>query len=248
MDGLFRRLVLLAALRCRYRLSTTKQPFTVALAFFEIHMSQETLIIYCIISFFYIISPGPAVFLAIYNGAVNGFRAVLSSAFGNIVGLLVLSTLSISGLSAILLASSALFLTVKVLGAGYLIYLGVKQILAAKRDRAELKQDTLDSDRSLFSFFKEGFIIAVTNPKPIVFFAALFPQFLEIGRPIFGQFFVMTLAFMFFSYISLSTYGYLAGQAKRFLSKKNNIKWFHRISGGLFIGMGSSLLYVKGSS
>ena len=211
-------------------------------------MSHETLILYCVVSFFYIISPGPAIFLAIYNGIVNGVKPVFYSALGNIMGLLVLSILSISGLSAVLLASSTLFLAVKTLGAVYLIYLGIKQILAAKKNSFAVKSDTRISHRSLLSFFKEGFFVAVTNPKPIIFFGALFPQFLDTERSLFGQFAIMTLVFMCFSYISLSTYGYLAGRAKGFLAKNNNITWFHRVSGGLFVGMGSSLLYVKGAS
>ena len=211
-------------------------------------MSYETLILYCIVSFFYIISPGPAIFLSIYNGIVNGYKAVLSSALGNIIGLMVLSILSITGLSAILLASSTLFFAVKVLGATYLIYLGVKQILAAKRNSFEVKNNTIISSRSSFSFFKEGFFVAITNPKPIIFFGALFPQFLDTDRSLIGQFAIMTLVFMSFSYVSLSSYGYMAGRAKGFLARKNNIKWFHRISGGLFVGMGSSLLYVKSAS
>lgn len=218
------------------------------LVLFGVFMSYDTLILYCIVSFFYIISPGPAIFLAIYNGIVNGFRVVVSSALGNIIGLMVLSTLSISGIGAILLASKTLFMFVKILGAGYLIYLGVKQILAAKKSCFDIKDNFTDSARSLFSFFKEGFVVAVTNPKPIVFFAALFPQFLETGRWLVGQFAIMTLIFMLFSLASLSTYGYLAGRAKGFLSTTNNIKWFHRISGGIFVGMGSSLLFVNGVS
>ena len=89
-------------------------------------MNYDTLILFSIVSFFYIISPGPAIFLAIYNGAVNGVKCVFVSALGNILGLLLLSALSISGLSAVLMASSSLFMAVKVVGAFYLIYLGIR--------------------------------------------------------------------------------------------------------------------------
>ena len=68
-------------------------------------MNLDTLILYCLVSFFYVISPGPAIFLAIYNGMISGVKTVVASAFGNIIGLMILSILSISGLSAILLAS-----------------------------------------------------------------------------------------------------------------------------------------------
>ncbi len=211
-------------------------------------MNYDTLILYSFVSFFYIISPGPAIFLAIYNGAVNGTKCVMVSALGNIIGLMFLSALSISGLSAILLASATLFMAVKGIGAFYLIYLGIKQIRASKRATLEYSCKLEKVAQPLFSYFKEGLFVAVTNPKPIIFFAALFPQFLDTKLSLFSQFSAMTLIFMAFSFLSLSTYGYLAQRAKGFLSNSNNIKWFHRISGGLFVGMGVSLFHVKSAS
>ena len=208
-------------------------------------MNIDTLLIYVFVSFFYIISPGPAVFLAIYNGAVNGVKCVVVSALGNIIGLMLLSTLSITGLSAILLASATLFMAVKIIGACYLIYLGIKQIQSSNKDKKGSSYKLEQQQRSLLSYFKEGFVVAITNPKPIIFFAALFPQFLDTEQSLLAQFSIMTLIFMLFSFMSLSTYGYLAQRAKGFLSNSNNVKWFHRISGGLFVSMGISLFTVK---
>ena len=208
-------------------------------------MNIDTLLIYVFVSFFYIISPGPAVFLAIYNGAVNGVKCVVVSALGNIIGLMLLSTLSITGLSAILLASATLFMAVKIIGACYLIYLGIKQIQSSNKDKRGSSYKLEQQQRSLLSYFKEGFVVAITNPKPIIFFAALFPQFLDTEQSLLAQFSIMTLIFMLFSFMSLSTYGYLAQKAKGFLSNSNNVKWFHRISGGLFVSMGISLFTVK---
>ncbi|MBB1271239.1 LysE family translocator [Psychromonas sp. SR45-3] len=208
-------------------------------------MNVDTLLIYIFVSFFYIISPGPAVFLAIYNGAVNGVKCVVVSALGNILGLMLLSILSITGLSAILLASATLFMAVKIIGACYLIYLGIKQIQSSNKDKRGSSYKLEQQQRSLLSYFKEVFVVAITNPKPIIFFAALFPQFLDTEQSLLAQFSIMTLIFMLFSFMSLSTYGYLAQRAKGFLSNSHNVKWFHRISGGLFVGMGISLFTVK---
>lgn len=206
-------------------------------------MNIDTLIIYVFVAFFYIISPGPAILLAIYNGAVNGSKVVMVSALGNIIGLMMLSILSISGLSAILLASSTVFLMVKIVGAFYLIYLGFRQLFSSKKGAKEILG--INNNRSLSSYFKEGFLVAATNPKPILFFVALFPQFLDTTYEIIPQFIIMTAIFMAFSFLSLSCYGYLAQKAKGVLSNINNMKWFHRISGGLFVGMGTSVLFIK---
>ena len=206
-------------------------------------MNIDTLIIYVFVAFFYIISPGPAILLAIYNGAVNGSKVVMVSALGNIIGLMMLSILSISGLSAILLASSTVFLMVKIVGAVYLIYLGFRQLFSSKKGAKEILG--INNNPSLRSYFKEGFLVAATNPKPILFFVALFPQFLDTTYEIIPQFIIMTAIFMAFSFLSLSCYGYLAQRAKGALSNINNMKWFHRISGGLFVGMGTSVLFIK---
>ncbi len=206
-------------------------------------MNIDTLIIYVFVAFFYIISPGPAILLAIYNGAVNGSKVVMVSALGNIIGLMMLSILSISGLSAILLASSTVFLMVKIVGAFYLIYLGFRQLFSKNQSSKEISG--INNNRSLRSYFKEGFLVAATNPKPILFFVALFPQFLDTTYSIIPQFIIMTAIFMAFSFLSLSCYGYLAQRAKGVLSNINNMKWFHRISGGLFVGMGTSVLFIK---
>jgi len=208
-------------------------------------MNTDTLLIYIFVAFFYIISPGPAILLAIYNGAVNGSKVVMVSALGNILGLLCLSILSISGLSALLLASSTLFSLVKWIGAAYLIYLGIRQLRSSTTAKAGYDSTNTQLNRSLTSYFKEGFLVAATNPKPILFFSALFPQFLDTHLAIAPQFIIMTLIFMAFSFLSLSTYGYIAQRAKGLLANINNMKWFHRISGTLFIAMGASLFFFK---
>ena len=224
---------------------TYNKDSTTLSSFQEEYMNIETLLIYIFVSFLYIISPGPAVFLAIYNGAVNGVQLVMMSALGNIIGLMLLSTFSVMGLSAILLASSTLFMSVKIMGACYLIYLGIKQILLSKKAKNNLTSNSIKEQRNFLSHFKEGFLVAITNPKPIIFFAALFPQFMDTSKALFFQFSIMTIIFMAFSFLSLTTYGYLACRTKGFLSHSNNVKWFHRISGGLFIAMGISVFQVK---
>lgn len=208
-------------------------------------MSIEVLFIYITIAFFYIISPGPAVFLAINNGAVADMKAVIASSAGNVLGLFVLSSVSILGLGAILISSALLFLVVKIIGAAYLVYLGLKQILKARKLNLVVEQNSNVNALSLKKYFLESFIVAVTNPKPILFFIALFPQFLNINSAIAPQFFVLTGIFMFISFLSLYSYGYIAKSAKRLLNSESIMQWFHRITGGLFIFMGIGLLKLK---
>jgi len=93
--------------------------------------------------------------------------------------------------------------------------------------------------KPLLTYFTEGFILAATNPKPVLFFVAIFPQFLN------PQFFILTLSFMFISFCSLFAYGCIGIRAKQLLNKESAIKWFHRVTGGLFVGMGIGLMKLK---
>ena len=201
---------------------------------------------YFVVSFFYIISPGPAVFLAISNGITTNMRTVAISSFGNIIGLFLLSTISILGLGALLLASSTLFVIVKLIGASYLIYLGVKHLIGSKNCDNILVQKNQPLKNEL-RYFSESFFLAASNPKPILFFTAIFPQFLNLQSPIFPQFFIMTFTFMTISFFSLVSYGYISKSAKKLLTNQHRVTWFHRITGGLFIGMGVGLLQLKNS-
>lgn len=208
-------------------------------------MNYEILIVYTFVSFFYVISPGPAVFLALTNGLVYDMRVVAISSFANILGLFLLSAISISGLGAILTTSSTLFMIVKFIGALYLIYLGIKQFRNASSFKIENERKSTIKEKSLRVSFYESFFLAVTNPKPIIFFIALFPQFLNLKSSILPQFFIMTGIFMFFSFSILFTYGFIAKSAKGWLKNENTMMWFHKITGGIFVGLGLSLTQLK---
>lgn len=210
-------------------------------------MNLDVLLIYSTVAFFYIISPGPAVFLALTNGMVYNMKVVVSSSFANILGLFILSAVSISGLGVIILTSATLFMIVKFIGAAYLIYLGIKQFRNAST--LKLKKDkNIKLEKSVKGAFFESFFIAITNPKPIIFFIALFPQFLNLESSIAPQFFVMTGIFMFFSFLTLCIYGYLAKSTKKLFKKESFMIWFHRFTGGIFIGLGFSLTQIRNST
>ncbi len=137
-------------------------------------MSIEILLTYSLLSFFYVLSPGPAVFLAIANGMNTNLKVVMISSFANILGLFILSSISILGLGALLLSSALLFTIVKVIGALYLIYLGIKQIAISRNFHMNATKKRA-TPKPLNAYFLESFLLAVTNPKPILFFVAFFP-------------------------------------------------------------------------
>jgi len=208
-------------------------------------MTFDTWLIFSLTALVNIISPGPAILLAISNGVTLGMRAVAIAALGNVLGLLTLSTVSMLGLGLVIQTSATLFTALKLFGAAYLIYLGIKKFRS--QETFDLENDTqLSRDKTrAWTKFKEAYFVAVTNPKAILFFVAFFPLFLNTASAAFPQFMIMTFTFMTLSFLSLFTYGLLGKYARRWFNKASVVREFHRITGGIFIGFGVALSQVK---
>ncbi len=195
------------------------------------------------ISFFTIISPGAAILLAINNGIKYDIKAVLFSTLGNALGLFILSFVAILGVGAILKISDYFFVILKIVGALYLIYLGLKQIFS-KKFHFDLKNST-KSTYERYKVFKEGFLVAVTNPKPILFFSAIFPLFMQKNESVLLQFLVLTCTFISISIASLMSYGSMSRYASYWFLDDAKVKIFYKISGFLFVLMGIGMMFLK---
>lgn len=191
-------------------------------------------------------SPGPAVMLAVSNALQFGWRRALWSSLGNVSGLMLLSGLSGLGVHAVLLASAAAFTLLKTIGALYLIWLGVQQWRgAATRRRTREPQAGPASGAARVPgrvLYRRGISVALTNPKAIAFVAALFPQFLQAGRPAWPQYAVLTATFMTLSLLALSSYSALAVLARRPLRRWFDAGWPQRASAGVFCAFGVAML------
>jgi RhtB (resistance to homoserine/threonine) family protein len=207
-------------------------------------MDFTTWLLFSAVALLAIMSPGPAILLAISNSLTHGTRSVYLSALGNEIGIMIVSLSAVLGLGVILQTSTTLFLMIKVIGAAYLIYLGVRQ-WRSKTNLFDRQNTEAKKARTNKSFFLEGLLIAVTNPKAILFFTALFPQFININAAVLPQFLMMTLTFMALSFLVLVTYGKIAFKAKRWFSTSKRVKWFNRTMGSLFVLIGLGLLQFK---
>ena len=207
-------------------------------------MDLSTWLLFMGVAIVAVISPGPAILLSISNSIRFGVSKVLLSSFGNICGLLILSIAAIFGLGTILKTSTTLFLVIKLIGATYLIYLGIRQ-WRSKTNFFECVEKESTQLKSNKRFFVEGFLIAVTNPKAILFFTALFPQFINMQASLVSQFLIMTFTFMAISFVALTTYGLLAKKTNKWLSTGQRAKWLNRTLGSLFVLIGVGLLQLK---
>ncbi len=210
-------------------------------------MQIDVWFMFSVIAITNIVSPGPAILLAISNGLTQGLKSVAISSLGNITGLFLVSSVAMIGLGTILKTSSLLFTVFKVVGAIYLIYLGVKSFNNRHNQLGEVSQAN-GPRKNKRKLFKEGFLIASTNPKAVIFFTALFPLFLDTQAPVIPQFFILTMTFMLYSYISLVGYGWLSKSIKNWLNAGKRMVWFHKITGGLFISLGLGLLTVRNAN
>jgi threonine/homoserine/homoserine lactone efflux protein len=208
-------------------------------------MTLDTWLMFSLAAFITICSPGPAVLLAITNSVSSGMKSVIASSLGNITGLLILSSISILGLGVVIQTSAILFMTLKLMGAAYLIYLGVKKFRSNESFLVDYDIDHKPAKADYEKKFKESFFVAITNPKAVLFFVAFFPLFMDSSRPALAQFMAMTATFMGISFSTLMVYGLLAHSARRYFRNQSTVKLFHKITGGVFVGFGLALLQVK---
>lgn len=209
-------------------------------------MDLHALLAYTLVAAIAIASPGPASLMAINNSIQYGPRATVWSSLGNVSGLFCLSAAAMLGLGALLASSEVLFNAVKIMGAGYLFYLGGKQLLKKNPMLApEEGGDGKGGQPPRSKLYKSAFLTAATNPKATMFFTALFPQFIDQGAALLPQFLILTSIFMALSLMSLALYATLASRAKGVLTRPRFSRWVSRVVGTTFIGFGAAILAMR---
>lgn len=211
-------------------------------------MQPHTLVAFTAVAAVAILSPGPATLLALRNSMAWGPGRAVWSTLGNVCGLFGLSAAAMLGLGVALQSSALLFGAVKLLGAGYLVYMGVRQLAGRGVTLVPAAGDVPAAPPSRARLFGEAVLTASTNPKPILFFTALFPQFIDARAPLLPQFLVLTGLFMALSFTSLVTYSLLASRARALLAGPRFSLWLSRGVGAIFVGFGAALLTLRRQS
>jgi len=206
-------------------------------------MPFSTWLLFCGVALLATLSPGPGVLLALTNSMAVGPRHAMFSSLGNAAGLVIVSGAATAGMGTLLAVSASAFLMVKIVGAGYLVYLGIKQWRSAplRLDASTSANQPTTPSR----LFLQGLSVALTNPKAILFFTALFPQFLVPGEPLLLQTVLLTATFTALALLSHAVYVGLFRTLRRFLTEARHLRLFNRISGGLFVLLGLSLLRLR---
>ncbi|WP_067698448.1 LysE family translocator [Nocardia jejuensis] len=188
-----------------------------------------------------IVIPGPNVLFAIGRALALGRRSAVLSVAGGVSGSLVPLVAVSVGLGSVLMASAALFLVVKVVGAAYLIWLGISTIRQRKGLAAALAENTPGVEGG--RVFRQGFIVGATNPKTIVFFGAVLPQFTVAGQGALpAQLLILGVIFLAVQAISDGTWVLMAATARSwFVRSPRRLETVGSTGGLMIIGVGAGM-------
>jgi threonine/homoserine/homoserine lactone efflux protein len=202
-------------------------------------MSLELYAAYLVACLIVVLVPGPTVTLILANSIRHGTHACLLKVHGTQVGLALMIGVVGLGLTSLMEAAGHWFDWLRLAGAAYLIWLGWKMI---RSSGADSEGATPAPPRG--GFVTQGVLVALSNPKTLIFFGAFFPQFIDPARDHGLQILIMGLTAMLVAAVSDSLYAFAAGRAGRVLSAKR-VRLLSRASGGFLIGGGLWLAFSR---
>ena len=194
---------------------------------------------YLIATVLIILAPGPSVLFTIARAIAWGRVAAIATVIGNAFGMFLVSVLVAFGLGPLLQSSKLFYNGIQWAGGAYLIYLGYAAIAASRVD-AQGMQKTEGNKPSFFTSLKNGFWVGVLNPKSIVFFAAILPQFVDQEKNnVTAQLLLLGAIFATIALISDGSYGLLAGTVRSWLAGDvKRLIFMRRFGGVMMIGLG----------
>jgi threonine/homoserine/homoserine lactone efflux protein len=189
------------------------------------------------------LSPGPDMALVARRAITEGWRRASVTSAGIVTGLLVHATASAVGISAILVRSATAFTVLKIVGACYLVVLGVMSFRAARRTAPEPAHREVERrpPRSGRTSFVQGFLNNVLNPKPALFYLAFVPQFLEPGDPVLVLTGILVAIHIAISIVWLVVWGWLVGRAGDVLAPRWRAT-LERLTGAVLVALGVRLV------
>ena len=216
-------------------------------------MTMETIITFASISILLVISPGPNGVLFLKTVPLYGKKCAMSNLFGIFIATYVHGALSFFGLSAIILSSSNLFMLVKVIGALYLLYLGLKSLysLFKKENKLENKLNKpikKDKKKTYKIFFLEGFLTQILNPKVSMFYLAALPQLINFKTANTIDIFTLVSIHTFSILIWFTAFIFLLGKGSKAFQSVFIKKSIQGLTGVAFIYLSYKILSIQSSA
>lgn len=198
-------------------------------------MNFELWIAFAIATAILTLIPGPSVMLITGRAITLGTKAALICIIGDLIAGMVLMVFSLLGVGAILETSPLLFQVLKWAGVGYMIYLGLSQIIGA-RNSEPVSID--DKQVSIKDNLRDGFLSAILNPKALAFYLAFLTQFIEPTGDLWIQFSILIATSSIVTGLILLGYVTLAAGARQKFQSKSAVKWFGYTGGGFLLSAG----------
>ena len=202
-------------------------------------MDAGLLLTYALIVLGFVFIPGPATLLTVPRATTSGTKVGIATGAGITAGDILHTMMAVVGISAIIAASASLFIIVKYLGAGYLVYLGLRAIF--EKTSPDLGQGRVPI--TAFHAFRQAILAEILNPKTALFFLAFLPQFVvpENGF-VMLQLTILGVVFALIGFLSTIVYSVAAGGLGNFLRRNPTVlKWQGKVVGGIYCALGLRL-------
>ena len=203
-------------------------------------MIDSTLLAFAGVSLLLAITPGPDMAVVTKNALAHGRRGVFLTTSGIALALIVWVSATALGLSAILRTSGEVLFALKLVGAGYLAYLGIRTLIDSRAQPGDLLAGT-SAAAPAHAVFRQGFLSAISNPKLGVFFVTFLPQFVLPGQPVLQRLLVLGVTFALIGWIWMNAYGLFVTRLRAVITAPRVRQWMQRVTGVVLLGFGARL-------
>jgi RhtB (resistance to homoserine/threonine) family protein len=209
-------------------------------------VSSERLLAFAAVVAVIVVVPGPDMAIVTRNALGMGLRAALASALGVEVGLVVWAGVSALGLAALLRASETVFTAVKVAGAAYLLWLGLRTLRDSRRiGSTETRRSGPPGRARARAAFRQGLVSNLLNPKIAVVYTTLIPQFVVRERPALLQTASLAAVLIALGFVWLTVYAVMVARAGDVLRRPRVRVWLERVTGTALVGFGARLALLR---
>ena len=208
-------------------------------------MDLHTWFAFFVASWIIAVSPGSGAVLSMSHGLSYGVRKTSATIMGLQLGLLLILLIAGAGVGSLLMASEWAFNAVKIVGAGYLIYLGISQW---RSGGSPLAAQEAVPEASLKKRVLTGFLTNATNPKGIIFMVAVLPQFMTTSRPLAPQLAILAVTMLAVDTTVMHSYAAGASALRGLMRNARAMRNQNRVFGGLLMAVGTGLFFVQRSS
>ena len=186
------------------------------------------------------ITPGPDMAVVTKNALAHGRRGVFLTTTGIALALVIWVSATALGLSALLKAAANLLFALKLIGAAYLAYLGVRTLIESRHRPADLLAAT-PPPAPAHAVFRQGFLSAITNPKLGVFFVTFLPQFVVPGQAVLPRLLELGVVFAVIGFLWINIYGLSVTRLRAMITASRVRQWMQRVTGVVLLGFGARL-------